>query len=349
MNTAPNLTAYKACIQRVTDWLLSELTDEGMIGDEADLIAYYHAPNLLAATGHNAQAQRVANWLKREALTEEGDFRRAGAKGNIIQPTMQWNYINGWLAWGLARLGRFDLSERAVRYLETFQDPGTGGFLTAARPEEGFVPVPGAVDMGSTCTGALAMIYTGRWPAAIRVGEFLMQILDTQPDSAKAFYCRHRADGRAITDFPEDQAYVSVVRFDQPRQAYWYFGFAARMLALLNRATGRTDFVVAAARYIDVFERCHDDRWEHWANDKVAWASAALYQTTGRPEHLSRIARCFNPIVRAQRDNHLWHWEAFFPDYAEQPRGITIELALEFAFLLHEIVGEIESVDPRRV
>ena len=40
----------------------------------------------------------------------------------------------------------------------------------------------------------------------------------------------------------------------------------------------------------------------------------------------------------------MWHWEAFYPDYADQPRGITIELALEFAFLLHEILAEIEAV-----
>jgi len=80
-----------------------------------------------------------------------------------------------------------------------------------------------------------------------------------------------------------------------------------------------------------------------WANDKVAWASPALYQTTGESAHLERIGRCFDPIVEAQRDDAVWHWEAFLPNYDEQPRGMTIELALEFAFLSHEIVSEIDS------
>ena len=86
-------------------------------------------------------------------------------------------------------------------------------------------------------------------------------------------------------------------RFEQPKQEYWTFGFAARILALLHRATGRQDFLDGALGYIEVFERCHEDRWTHWANDKVAWASAALYQTTGDSVHLERVGRCFDPIV----------------------------------------------------
>lgn len=340
--TKPDVDAYRACTRRVTDWFVSTLERDGTIRGELDLIAYYHAPNLLAVTDRAVEAQRMASWLAENALASDGDFRYQNKKGEIIQPTMQWNYINGWLTWGLARIGRFDVSEPAARFLERFQDASTGGFLTAANPEEGFAPVSGAVDLGSTCAAALGMIYSGRWEAATRAGEFLLRVLETQAH-AESFHCRFHSDGNAITEFPEEQAYVSIVRFDQPKQAYWYFGFAARILALLHRATGRQDFLDGALGYIDVFDRCHDDRWVHWANDKVAWASAALYQTTGEAIHLERVGRCFNPIVEAQRDDAVWHWEAFFPNYDEQPRGITIELALEFAFLLHEIVSEIDS------
>ena len=345
MSRQPAVAAYRHCIQRVTDWFVSELTPEGMILDDPDLIAYYHGPNLLAATGHAVEAHRLATWLHRDALAPDGDFRRQGAKGAIIQPSMQWNYINGWLTWGLARLGRFELSEPAAGYLETFQDDQTGGFLTAADPDQGFAPVRGGVDMGSTCAGSLGMIYSGRWSRALRAGQFLLDALRMQPSPADAFYCRFWPTGEAITEFPEDEAYVSVVRYDRPGQAYWYFGFAARILCLLHRATGHTVLLDGARAYIERFDRCADDRYEHWANDKVAWASAALFQITGDAQHRDRIARCFDPIVAAQRDDHVWHWTTFFPDNASQPRGITIELATEFAFLLHEIVAEIDGVD----
>ena len=338
----PDLASYRACTQRVTEWFLSILESDGTIHGERDLIAYYHAPNLLAVTGHAAEAQRMASWLAANALADDGDFRYRGKKGDIIRPSMQWNYLNGWLTWALARLGRFELSEPAAGFLERFQDEASGGFLTAASPENGFAPVAGAVDMGSTCAASLGMIYTGRWERAIRAGEFLLRALEI-PEDAEAFFCRFHSDGSAITGFPDDEAYVSVVRFSEPKQAYWYFGFAARVLALLHRATGRRAFLDGALGYVRLFDRCHEDRWVHWANDKVAWASAALYLTTGEPAHLARIARCFDPIVAAQRDDGVWHWEAFFPSYDEQPRGITIELALELAFLLSEIVSEIEA------
>ena len=344
MNTTPDVRAYRNCTRRVVEWFAPRVAETGMIRDEPDLIAYYHAPNLLAVTGHESAGHRMASWLKREALADEGDFRHDGKKGAIIQPSMQWNYINGWLTWGLARLGRFDVSEPAARYLLRFQDASTGGFLTAADAGSGFSPISGAVDMGSTCAGALGMIYSGRWEAALRAGVFLMRAIEAQPEPRDAFYGRFRSDGEALTDFRDDQAYVSVVRFAEPCQAYWYMGFAARILVLLHRATGRTEFLTAALRYIDIFERCHDDRWEHWANDKVAWASAGLYQATGDAVHLERVGRCFNPIVAAQREDAVWHWKEFFPEYAEQPSGITIELALEFAFLLTETAAEVESV-----
>jgi len=327
----------------VADWLASQVTANGTIGDELDLIAYYHAPNLLAVTGHSTEAQRMASFLAERALAPDGDFRFEGAKGMIIQPSMQWNYINGWLIWGLSRLGRFDVSEPAARFLERFQDVSTGGFLTAADPERGFLPVLDAVDMGSTCAAALGMIYSGRWYAAVRAGEFLLGALRRQPRADEAFFCRFRSDGEPLTDFPEGERYVSVVRYAEPKQAYWYFGFAARILALLFRATARPEFLEGALEYVSRFDRCHQDRFEHWANDKIAWASAALYQITGESTHRERVGRIFNPIVAAQRTDAFWHWKAFFETYEAQPKGIGIELALEFAFLLDEIVSEIES------
>ena len=338
-----DVEAYRSCTRRVADWLASQVTANGTIGDELDLIAYYHAPNLLAVTGHSTEAQRIAGFLANEALAPDGDFRYQGAKGKIIQPSMQWNYINGWLIWGLSRLGRFDVSEPAARFLERFQDESTGGFLTAADPERGFRPVLDAVDMGSTCAAALGMIYSGRWYAAVRAGEFLLGALRRQPRADEAFFCRFRSDGEALTDFPEGEAYVSVVRYAEPKQAYWYFGFAARILALLFRATTRPEFLEGALGYVSRFDRCHQDRFEHWANDKIAWASAALYQITGEKAHRERVGRIFNPIVAAQRTDAFWHWKAFFETYEAQPKGIGIELALEFAFLLDEIVSEIES------
>jgi hypothetical protein len=338
----PDLNAYRACTRKVTEWFVSTLERDGTIRGELDLIAYYHAPNLLAVCDRAAEAQRMASWLADNALAGDGDFRYQNEKGEIIQPTMQWNYINGWLAWGLARIGRFDVSEPAARFLERFQDASTGGFLTAANPDEGFSPVPGAVDLGATCAASLGMIYSGRWAAAKKAGDFLLRVLDSQRE-AGSFHCRFHSDSTPITDFADAQAYVSIVRFEEPKQAYWYFGFAARILALLHRATGDRKYLDGALGYITVFDRCHEDRWEHWANDKIAWASAALYQITGDRAHLDRVGRCFNPIVAAQRDDAVWHWEAFFPKYDAQPSGITIELALEFAFLLHEIVSEIDS------
>lgn len=344
MSLEPNIEAYTACTRKVLDNFLPRIQNSGKIAGESDILAYYHAPNLLGITGLSVEGHRVANWLAREVLTTDGDFRHQGSKGAIIKPSLQWNYINGWFVWGLVRLGRFDVSEPATKYIEKFQNTDTGGFFTAADPNNNFEPVPQNVDMGSTCASALAMIYSGRWASAIRACEFLLHALKAQSDEGEAFYCMFDTKGRAVTEFPDDQAYCNLVDFKKPMQAYWYFGFAARLLALMYRATGRKDLLQGSLDYIDLFERCPEDRWVHYANDKVAWASALLYQITRDPIHRERVARCFNPIVKDQREDGVWHWKALFPDYNKQPSAITTELALEFAFLLQEIVSEIESI-----
>ncbi|TDI38765.1 MAG: hypothetical protein E2P02_20075 [Acidobacteria bacterium] len=126
--TEPDIEACRACTKRVTDWFVSTLEPDGTIRDELDLIAYYHAPNLLAVTDRSVEAQRMANWLAKNALADDGDFRYQNAKGGIIQPSMQWNYINGWLVWGLGRLGRFDLTERAAGFSSVSRTKRRAGF-----------------------------------------------------------------------------------------------------------------------------------------------------------------------------------------------------------------------------
>ena len=343
VDSEPNVDAYRECVDRVRDWFTSILDPCGMIREEPDLLPYYHSLGLLAATNRAGEAHRMADWIKSEAFAPDGDFRTNGAKGAIIQPQMMWNYMNGWLTWGLARLGRFDMSEPAARYLETFQDDTSGGFLTAADPERGFTPVPGAVDVGSTCAASLAMIYTGRWTAATRAAEFLMRVLDQQPQPREAFYTRFSTNGQAITEFPDEVATVSVIRFSQRTQAYWFLGFAARILALVHRATNRRDLLQAALRYVDVFNQCHEDRWEYFANDKMGWAAAALYQITRDPEHRLLAGRIFNPIVERQDADGTWHSKPFIDNYDEWPRALHIEINLELGFLAHEILCEVQS------
>jgi hypothetical protein len=287
----------------------------------------------------------MANFLKRNGLTDEGDLRLNGNKGEWVKPTIQWNDVNGWIVWGMARQARFDVSDAAADFLEKYQDPRTGGFLTGADPDRNYDPVPGFIDIGSTCTGVMAMIYTGRWAEAIKGCDFFIHALENQPKPKEAFYCRFATDGTAETGFPEETTYFNVVKIREPRQAYGYFGFAARMLALVYRATGEKKYLDAALRYIDVFEQCNEDRYDHWANDKVAWASSLLYQITGDRAHAERGCRCFDPIVEKQRDDGVWHWTFFFDTFDKQPRGITTELALEFAFLLYEMIVEMESAE----
>jgi len=110
-------------------FLLEQQRPDGAIGNpEADgLGPYYKALWALAAAGQQEAGGRLATWIAKNVLTEDGDFAGAlrGEGHNYSYP-----YPNAWIICGAQKLGRFDISRRGMDFLMLLHHEEDGGFRT---------------------------------------------------------------------------------------------------------------------------------------------------------------------------------------------------------------------------
>ena len=113
--------------RRGVDFILAQQRADGSIGEPGPegLSPYYKALWALAAGGELEAANRLATWIVRHVLAEEGDF--AGPlRGDGFN--YSYAYPNAWLICGAQKLGRFDITRRGMEFLLLLQHAEDGGF-----------------------------------------------------------------------------------------------------------------------------------------------------------------------------------------------------------------------------
>ena len=340
-----NSEQVEAAVGKALGWLTSQLGDDGSFGPEAfDLRSYYKAPAALAVAGRVEEAHRVAGFVKKTLMKPDGDFRSDGRKSEAEYFAQhRYAYLNGWLVLGLHRIGRFDMSVPGMDYIRTFQDQEYGGFLSAV--DESFRPVSGRQDLASTCSCGMAALFCGQVAVASRAGDFLIHLVQIQPDFSRALYTHFIPGHGVVTQIaPEDLA-QRVCRIGPAYEPYWLPGFATGFLAKLYLATCEQRYLEAAQRYSEFFLRCPEDRFCTYMSGKAAWACAVLYRITGEACLLDNVHHVVQYIVRTQRPDGTWLNRPFYDDMAKQPLSQTFDITAELPYWLCEIGCELATVE----
>ena len=211
--------------ERGVEYLLAQQRSDGAIGNpEADgLGPYYKTLWALTCTGRVAEANRLASWITHELLTEEGDL--AGPmRGKLFDRS--YAYPNAWIIIGAHKLGRYDISRRAMDFLLLLHHE-TGGFRVERDNEDAVQDVLNTAQAGNAC------LTTGHLTEAKSVGRFLRTVYEAQPDPAHELFFVYKPGQGLRTSFPEERQKLHSIRHDTPRQAYFNMGIAAAFLARL--------------------------------------------------------------------------------------------------------------------
>jgi len=244
--------------------------------------------------------------------------------------------MDGWLVHSLQRMGRFDLSMAGLKYITSFQDEKTGGFWSAANPD--YTPKKEMLELSGASGGGLAMLYCGQIERAKRAADFICMLVDAQPDFERYLYNVYKPGLGVVTDPPEDMVDVYVVDSQKEWAWYWQMGFAMHMLGKTYLATGENKYLVTAKKLFDFFEHCREDRYQAYASGKVAWGAALLSKVTGEDRYLKVVERILDNFVEAQQPDGTWFNYPYFKSSAEQPPAATIELSIEIAYLMAEVI-----------
>lgn len=313
------------------DWAASLVDDEVGFRDAGNIInGYYKSVVAFTTGGRVSEARRIANYIEKTFLVN-GDIN--ALEGDPTGPGFS-NYRNAWLGRGVHVLGRYDLSRALGNFIEGQIDPLTGGlFADPHAPAE-----KRETCWGSTGSGVLALIAMGRLAAAQRAGDYMIAMMDDQPDAKGKLYLRRDASGKIIDkDIREGLALVYSIEMGTPGQVYWYVGMAMNACANLYLATGDRKWIDGGYKAFEYFKNCHEEIYQIISNGKVAWGLAAMYAVTGDAQFKKHALDAWQWHYDVQSPDGRWLRVGQIASLEEQPVHITLDTTLERAFYMFEL------------
>lgn len=294
---------YLNAARKALSWLENRLLENGEIkGMPQDIACYYKAPAFLMQQGRWDLANRVLDHIKTIFMQPNGDFLSSiDVKSANPAFTELWNYTNGWIAQTAQRLGRFDLSYPAWKFLQQYFNSHLGGWKTHLLPD-----FESTADTISTAHLGLASLYFGDIAKASNAGTFLQNVISKQLAGSTKFYLRIDSKGELVTNFPIEMAIFEHVDQHQPNQAYFMLGYPIAFLTKLFQATGDTVHLETAKLYFDWVYGCTGNLRNFFFSHKVAWGAACLAEVTGDVRALQLSHTIADYLVSIQHDDGSW-------------------------------------------
>ena len=318
---------------KTINWVTEQLNLDGTFsGIERHILAYYKAPMTFAEAGRVTEAKAIAQHL-RNTFFEDGDFH--AVKDDPTSGGLK-NYRTAWIGRSLHQLGFLDLSNSAGAFLESEMVPKHHGILEDSEIH-GY---PREMDWGATCSAILAFLTMGRVDSAAACGDFLVKMIDDQPNKNK-FYLKRDLKGEIIVDLMDRQLITHVIEFAKNQQIYWYLGMSMTAFAGLLLMTQEEKWSQAADKILKYIERCNDELFTAITNGKVAWGSGAMFSATGDEKYSKLSKQIWRWVMETQTENGLWIRRPEYNSINDQPLDITIDTSLERAFYMFQLAKAI--------
>jgi hypothetical protein len=324
---SPVVTRLAEARDRGVAYLTQRQRDDGALGnpEQEGLGPYYKALWAFAAGGRADAGNRLADWVARNVLTEEGDFSgpMRGTDHDSSYP-----YSNAWMICGAQKLGRFDISYRGMEFLPLLQHREDGGFRIKRDDESA------PQDVLCSAQGGNACLFTGHIAEAREVGRFLRTIWEAQPHPERELFFAYRPGQGLRTDFPDERQRMFSIRVDRTRQRYFNMGIAAAFLVRLAQATGDPEWIALAKSYLQIGFDVLDEMYETAQVGKVGWGAALAHAATGEQKYRQLAERVGEALLAQQTDSGGWDNTGGYTTDA-----VRAEVTAEFVVLLDEMIG----------
>lgn len=346
------IEAGRTTIARGLDWLEQH---RAQIVTQKDLSAHYKAPYLYAAVGDPLHGRFYANLIQSKYQRADGDFRTSTHKKGWVHlpcsPANRYLYSNGWVIWGLRRLGFYGAAERGMDFVRLFQSPTLGGFASRFDPRTGQVN-PRYLDSSSTSSAGLALLACGDVKAARCAGDFILRLLDAQPTPDRFYFCSWDVETGLMTDVWGDEDTDAIrgrkqfclsAETDPRYELTWLVGKPMKFLTKLYDLTGEERYLAGARALLEFFERLDHERVHNYGSCKIMWASAELYRHTGETHFAQTAEEIFRWFCETMTPSGIWVHSLYYHSPEEQPLAAALdgvqELCAEMSDTLFELAG----------
>ena len=292
------------CVERArrgVDWLLEQQGPDGgwKALPNAPMDAFYKASWAFGLMGEAAAGERSLDYVKQHFLQPDGDFQ---PRSNQWFVDVHYQYLHGWCIIGAQKLGRYDISTPATRFLLTQQDPQHGGFYG----QRSFAGERRRSDTMSSGIAGIACLATGQWEAAEKLAGCFERMIDMQPAPDERFYATLEADGSLGTELAEGERW-RVVEATQPNQVWYTLGLPFNFAILMHQATGDARYARLAQWFFD-FQSCCVNPWDGGSSGKAGWGCSMLYHQTGEERYREIALRVAQNQMNCQGADGSFRW-----------------------------------------
>lgn len=314
-----------------------------------DLSAHYKAPYLYAALGDPVRARFYAELMRNRFLQKDGDFRTGpfekGWSHLPCSPANRYVYSNGWIIAGLRRLGFYGTARRGLEFILRFQSRELGGFFSRFDVKSGKVD-PGYLDSSSSSSAGLALLACGLTNEACRTGDFILRLIDAQPEPDRYYFSSWKNGEGLMTDIRGDEDQNSIrgrkqyclsAENNSMYELVWLIGKPMKFLGKLYDQTQEKKYLEGAINLFDFFHKLDEKRWQNLASCKIMWASAEIFRHTTERRFAETAERLLESLCERQHASGIWLHTLWYKNLSAQPFPSSLDT-------VQELCGEISDV-----
>lgn len=339
---------FLSASQKTADLLASKVGPDGVLmftnkQVSGDLCSQYKLATLLLISGHSTQAHRLLDRIKSNFMQEDGDFlsysEKSGRerKSSSFPMTHFWTYMNGWIAMGAHRLGRFDISYPAFSFCKQFFHPEHQ--LVCVTEKVADVNDESTMDSLSTAHFGMLSLYMGDLETAKKCGEGLLKFMTSQPSLDKQLLLRVSVKtGLLISTAPPNMEPFYIVKKDSPNQLYFFLGYHGIFMVKLFQATKDARFLDSAKQIVDFALTCHESMCTFSFSHMVAYAAALVAVETNEAKYRRLAIGLGEFLISIQTDEGFFCKDMDVIDKYDQSAEIVIwlrELHNELKKIVH--------------
>ena len=299
-----NKDLYVKSVEKSIEWMLTQITPDGKVEPQSKgAIAYYKLPWAFILGGKPLAAEQIITWIVNETMSPDGDLKSDKRQKFHLD---YYTYPNAWICLAAHLLSLFDISYPAWNYINSHQDPETGGYCSRAPYVRGKDNLQDAI---STAWSSIVGLYLGRIEEGKKAAEFLKNLLDAQPNFHEEFYYYRYPQKGLVVNKPQeepDERFIRINRNDKEESFYYILGAVIAFLSKLAVITGDKQHVDLARNYYDFVLRAGEHPLHTESCGKLSYASTNLYHATGDIKYLEMAEKFMTSLLEIGASDGSW-------------------------------------------
>lgn len=265
-----------------------------------DISAYYKSVLMFILADEHKKAIDILKFISEHFMRKDGDFlsdKKENLKSANGAYEEFWAYTNGWIVRAANLLGNKEVADKGYGFLQNNFYNFREGYFYTNKPGTN----NGVSDVLTNAHLGLINLEHGEKEIAKKAGDYLIKMLEMQPDLDKGFYLRSQ-----YGSLMEKQDPLHFIDRHQSNQLYFMIGYPIAYLGRLYKATKEEAYLTAAEQYAKFALSCEELPQSIYSH-KVAWAYSILFEITRNQDYLKGLEDISNFFLKLV-DKQLGAW-----------------------------------------